>query len=119
MLFRSEEAEQAAQTETVSESAPDPAGKRSYAEGKQLRSQLKKLQLAVDQAWEINEDIEAEVESLHLQLAQAAEENNQSLLLSLDKELKALNKRSETVISEWEYSALELEEFLDLYPDLK
>lgn len=114
-----EEAEQAAQTETVSESAPDPAGKRSYAEGKQLRSQLKKLQLAVDQAWEINEDIEAEVESLHLQLAQAAEENNQSLLLSLDKELKALNKRSETVISEWEYSALELEEFLDLYPDLK
>lgn len=119
VAFEEEHAVKTAPVDDFSEASPEPAGKRSYAEGKQIRSQLKKLQASVDQTWVLNEKIESEIVDLHLQLAQAAQENNQSLLLSLDQELKVLRQQSDTCIAEWESSALELEAFLEEYPDLK
>ena len=90
---------------------------KSYEESKQLGREHRKLSQAVDKAWELNEQLETQIESLHEQLAAAAETNDQASLFDLHTELKTIESEQLTALDTWEHASLELEEFLETNPE--
>lgn len=90
---------------------------KSYEESKQLGREHRKLSQAVDKAWELNEQLETQIESLHEQLAAAAETNDQASLFDLHTELKTIETEQLTALDTWEHASLELEEFLETNPE--
>lgn len=85
----------------------------SYEESKQVGRELRKLQQAVDKAWEQAESLEAKIERLHQELAEASERNDQVALADLHADLKKCEAEAETAINTWEAAAMELEMFQD------
>lgn len=90
---------------------------KSYEESKQLGREHRKLSQAVDKAWELNEQLETQIESLHEQLAAAAETNDQASLVDLHTELKTIETEQLVALDTWEHASLELEEFLENNPE--
>lgn len=90
---------------------------KSYEESKQLGREHRKLSQAVDKAWELNEQLETQIESLHEQLAAAAETNDQASLVDLHTELKSIESEQLVALDTWEHASLELEEFLETNPE--
>ena len=90
---------------------------KSYEESKQLGREHRKLSQAVDKAWELNEQLETQIESLHEQLAAAAETNDQASLFDLHTELKTIESEQLVALDTWEHASLELEEFLETNPE--
>ena len=90
---------------------------KSYEESKQLGREHRKLSQAVDKAWELNEQLETQIESLHEQLAAAAETNDQASLVDLHTELKSIESEQLVALDTWEHASLELEEFLENNPE--
>ena len=90
---------------------------KSYEESKQLGREHRKLSQAVDKAWELNEQLETQIESLHEQLAAAAETNDQASLFDLHTELKSIESEQLVALDTWEHASLELEEFLETNPE--
>lgn len=90
---------------------------KSYEESKQLGREHRKLSQAVDKAWELNEQLETQIESLHEQLAAAAETNDQASLFDLHTELKTIETEQLVALDTWEHASLELEEFLENNPE--
>ncbi|MRI84549.1 ABC-F type ribosomal protection protein [Aerococcaceae bacterium WS4759] len=90
---------------------------KSYEESKQLGREHRKLSQAVDKAWELNEQLETQIESLHEQLAAAAETNDQASLFDLHTELKRIESEQLVALDTWEHASLELEEFLENNPE--
>lgn len=90
---------------------------KSYEESKQLGREHRKLSQAVDKAWELNEQLETQIESLHEQLAAAAETNDQASLFDLHTELKTIETEQLVALDTWEHASLELEEFLETNPE--
>ena len=90
---------------------------KSYEESKQLGREHRKLSQAVDKAWELNEQLETQIESLHEQLAAAAETNDQASLFDLHTELKRIESEQLVALDTWEHASLELEEFLETNPE--
>ena len=90
---------------------------KSYEESKQLGREHRKLSQAVDKAWELNEQLETQIESLHEQLAAAAETNDQASLFDLHTELKSIESEQLVALDTWEHASLELEEFLENNPE--
>lgn len=91
---------------------------KSYEESKQLGREHRKLSQAVDKAWELNEQLETQIESLHEQLAAAAETNDQASLFDLHTELKSIEAEQITALDAWEQASLDLEAFLEKNPEL-
>lgn len=90
----------------------------SYEESKQYNRELRKLQQAVDKAWEKAEALEAEIEQLHHKLAAASQANDQASLADLHTELLSLEAEAETTINTWETAAMDLETFQEENPGL-
>lgn len=90
---------------------------KSYEESKQLGREHRKLSQAVDKAWELNEQLETQIESLHEQLAAAAETNDQASLFDLHTQLKSIESEQLVALDTWEHASLELEEFLETNPE--
>ncbi|MRJ46840.1 ABC-F family ATP-binding cassette domain-containing protein [Fundicoccus ignavus] len=90
---------------------------KSYEESKQLGREHRKLSQAVDKAWELNEQLETQIGSLHEQLAAAAETNDQASLVDLHTELKSIESEQLVALDTWEHASLELEEFLETNPE--
>lgn len=91
---------------------------KSYEESKQLGREHRKLSQAVDKAWELNEQLETQIESLHEQLAAAAETNDQASLVDLHTQLKSIDAEQITALDAWEQASLDLEAFLEKNPEL-
>ena len=97
--------------------ATSGTAQKSYEESKQLGREHRKLSQAVDKAWELNEQLETQIESLHEQLAAAAETNDQASLFDLHTELKTIESEQLVALDTWEHASLELEEFLETNPE--
>ena len=91
----------------------------SYEDLKALKSQYRKLDNQVQELWQTNEVLEEKLEKLHLEMAEAAESNDQDQLLKLDQEVRACQAKSEDIISEWEEKAMDLEAFLEANPQIQ
>ncbi|WP_124059104.1 ABC-F family ATP-binding cassette domain-containing protein [Vaginisenegalia massiliensis] len=91
----------------------------SYQESKALKRDLRKLQTALEQATQANEDLEAKIAQLHLDMAQASQDNDQSHLAQLHQALVEAEAAQEQALEDWEASALALEEFLSANPSLQ
>ena len=87
----------------------------SYEEGKAIRQQLKKLEKAVDQAWESNETLEVKLSQVEADMAEAAKTNDSVALSDLHKQQLNLQTQIDQAIADWEEAALELEEFKDVH----
>ena len=104
-------------THTKTEATGGTAQK-SYEESKRLGREHRKLSQAVDKAWELNEQLETQIESLHEQLAAAAEANDQASLVELHTQLKSIEAEQITALDAWEQASLDLEAFLEKNPEL-
>lgn len=104
-------------TNTKTEATGGTAQK-SYEESKRLGREHRKLSQAVDKAWELNEQLETQIESLHEQLAAAAEANDQASLVELHTQLKSIEAEQITALDAWEQASLDLEAFLEKNPEL-
>lgn len=94
---------------------PISANQVSYEEGKFIRQQIKKLEKAVDQAWEANEILEAQLEQVEGAMAEAAKTNDSVALGDLHKQQIDIQASIEQAISTWEAAALQLEEFKETH----
>lgn len=94
---------------------PISANQVSYEEGKFIRQQIKKLEKAVDQAWEANEILEAQLEQVEVVMAEAAKTNDSVALGDLHKKQIDIQASIEQAISTWEAAALQLEEFKEAH----
>lgn len=104
-------------TNTKTEATGGTAQK-SYEESKRLGREHRKLSQAVDKAWELNEQLETQIEGLHEQLAVAAEANDQASLVELHTQLKSIEAEQITALDAWEQASLDLEAFLEKNPEL-
>lgn len=98
--------------------ATGETAQKSYEESKQLGREHRKLSQAVDKAWELNEQLDTQIESLHEQLAAAAEANDQASLVELHTQLKSIEAEQITALDAWEQASLDLEAFLEKNPEL-
>ena len=110
--------EAAADTTTPTKMAGGKA-QLSYEESKQLGRELRKLQQAVDKAWQQAESLEEKIDQLHQKLAEASEQNDQVALADLHADLKNCETEAETAINTWETAAMDLEVFLEENPTVK
>ncbi|UUX33664.1 ABC-F family ATP-binding cassette domain-containing protein [Fundicoccus culcitae] len=108
-----------AETSPVNVSNTKPTTAQSYEQSKILKRELRKLNITVDQSLQLNDALEAKIESLHESMATASQENDQARLHDLTLELNELVRQQEETLEQWETASLELEAFLEEHPELK
>lgn len=105
-----------AKNSTANQQAPSRS-QRSYQEDKLLKKQARQLGQAVDQALALVEDLDQAIEKIHLQMVEANENNDQDQLLSLTQDLESTEGKQEAAMEDWETASLDLEAFLEDYPE--
>lgn len=106
-----------AQAKSTAISSSKGDNQLSYEASKQLRSQQRKLEQAVDKWWQTQESLENDITQLNNAMAQAASKNDNGVLADLHKEHVAKKIQLEQAINAWEEAAMELESFLETYPN--
>lgn len=88
----------------------------SYEARKQVQREKRKLEKAVEAAWEANSRIEERIEAIHSEMIPASEANDVATLAALDEELRTLQGQQDEAINIWEETSLALEAFEEEFP---
>lgn len=88
----------------------------SYEARKQVQREKRKLEKAVEAAWEANSHIEERIEAIHSEMIPASEANDVATLAALDEELRTLQGQQDEAINIWEETSLALEAFEEEFP---
>lgn len=88
----------------------------SYEARKQVQREKRKLEKAVEAAWEANSRIEERIEAIHSEMIPASEANDVATLAALDEELRTLQGQQDDAINIWEETSLALEAFEEEFP---
>ncbi len=110
-----------AMLESESESAkatPTPTVS-SFEENKQLKRYLKRLTTLVEETLTRSEEMDQTIESIHQQLVEASEINDQVRLLELHQTLQQVEAEQLKVLDQWEEASLALEAFEAQYPHVQ
>ena len=109
MLESESESAKATPTPTVS----------SFEENKQLKRYLKRLTTLVEETLTRSEEMDQTIESIHQQLVEASEINDQVRLLELHQTLQQVEAEQLKVLDQWEEASLALEAFEAQYPHVQ
>ena len=91
----------------------------NFEENKQLKRDLKRLTTLVEETLTRSEEIDQTIESIHQQLVEASEINDQVRLLELHQTLQQVEAEQLKVLDQWEEASLALEAFEAQYPHVQ
>ena len=91
----------------------------SFEENKQLKRDLKRLTTLVEETLTRSEEMDQTIESIHQQLVEASEINDQVRLLELHQTLQQVEAEQLKVLDQWEEASLALEAFEAQYPHVQ
>lgn len=91
----------------------------NFEENKQLKRELKRLTTLVEETLTRSEEMDQTIESIHQQLVEASEINDQVRLLELHQTLQQVEAEQLEVLDQWEEASLALEAFEAQYPHVQ
>lgn len=91
----------------------------NFEENKQLKRELKRLTTLVEETLTRSEEMDQTIESIHQQLVEASEINDQVRLLELHQTLQQVEAEQLKVLDQWEEASLALEAFEAQYPHVQ
>lgn len=91
----------------------------NFEENKQLKRELKRLTTLVEETLTRSEEMDQTIESIHQQLVEASEINDQVRLLELHQTLQQVEAKQLEVLDQWEEASLALEAFEAQYPHVQ
>lgn len=91
----------------------------NFEENKQLKRELKRLTTLVEETLTRSEEMDQTIESIHQQLVEASEINDQVRLLELHQTLQQVEAEQLEVLDQWEDASLALEAFEAQYPHVQ
>ena len=91
----------------------------NFEENKQLKRDLKRLTTLVEETLTRSEEMDQTIESIHQQLVEASEINDQVRLLELHQTLQQVEAEQLKVLDQWEEASLALEAFEAQYPHVQ